>query len=396
MDVYDYLIVGGGMTAHAAVRGIREIDAVARIGLLTEEPCPPYRKPPLSKGLWKGMALDAIGYGTQSLKVKLHPYARGVALDPELHQVTDADGELYRYNKLLLATGGIPRRLPYESQSIVYFRNLADYQWLRARSGQGKRLAVIGGGFIGSEFAAALAEHGNEVLMIFPEPGIGARILPEDLSVFLNHYYEKHNVTVLAGHTVTRIEQRGERVVLGLRSVATGAESQQEADGVVAGLGILPADGLARQAGLTVSDGIEVDAFLRTSHPDIYAAGDVANVFCPALHKRVRVEHEDNALHMGRCAGRNMAGDAQPYRHLSYFYSDLFDLGYEAVGELDPLLDTFADWTVPHCKGVIYYRRDERVCGVLLWNVWERVPSARTLIESGQPIARSALNGLIG
>jgi NADPH-dependent 2,4-dienoyl-CoA reductase/sulfur reductase-like enzyme len=127
-----------------------------------------------------------------------------------------------------------------------------------------------------------------------------------------------------------------------------------------------------------------VDEFCGTSRPDIYAAGDVALFFNPALGRYLRVEHEDNALTMGRVAGRNMAGDAKPYHHLPYFYSDMFELGYEAVGDLDARLETVVDWEEPFQKGVIYYLKQGRVKGVLLWNVWNQVEAARSLVAARQ------------
>jgi 3-phenylpropionate/trans-cinnamate dioxygenase ferredoxin reductase subunit len=162
---------------------------------------------------------------------------------------------------------------------------------------------------------------------------------------------------------------------------------------VVAGIGIQPNIDLATAAGLEVDNGIRVDRGLRTSHPDIYAAGDVANFYNPALDQRLRVEHEDNANTMGRLAGQAMAGRAVSYDQLPFFYSDLFDLGYEAVGEVDARLETFADWTEPYRKGVIYYLRGGRVRGVLLWNVWEQVDSARKLIAEVGPFGAAELKG---
>jgi len=146
-------------------------------------------------------------------------------------------------------------------------------------------------------------------------------------------------------------------------------------------------------AGLEVENGIVVDELLRTTNPDIYAAGDVANFFNPALGKRLRVEHEDNANTMGREAGRAMAGKASPYHHLPFFYSDLFDLGYEAIGELDPRLETLEDWKEAYREGVVYYLRDARVRGVLLWNVWGQVDAARQLIAEPGPFRAADLKG---
>ena len=164
---------------------------------------------------------------------------------------------------------------------------------------------------------------------------------------------------------------------------------------MVAGLGIVPNTELAIEAGLGVDNGITVDDMLRTTHPDIYAAGDVANFFSPLLGKRMRVEHEDNANTMGEMAGRNMAGEENTYQHQPFFYSDLFDLGYEAVGELDSTLDMIEDWTEPFNKGVVYYLREGHVRGVLLWNTWGQVDAATQLIAEKGPHNAETLMGRI-
>jgi NADPH-dependent 2,4-dienoyl-CoA reductase/sulfur reductase-like enzyme len=254
-------------------------------------------------------------------------------------------------------------------------------------------MAVIGGGFIGSEIAAALAMNGKEVVLILPEAGIGSRLFPPDLARSLNDLYRAQGVEVLAGESAAGLEIRGEQVALNLKSVATSHEREILVDGVVAGIGIQPNVDLARAAGLDIGDGVAVDQFLRTSHPDVYAAGDVANVCVPALGEWRRVEHEDNAKTMGRHAGRAMAGDPAPYTHLPFFYSDLFDLGYEAVGDVDARLEMVADWTEPYREGVVYYLQDDRVRGVLLWNVWEQVEAARQLIAAPGPFAPADLKG---
>jgi 3-phenylpropionate/trans-cinnamate dioxygenase ferredoxin reductase subunit len=164
-------------------------------------------------------------------------------------------------------------------------------------------------------------------------------------------------------------------------------------DGVIAGIGIRPNVQLAEAAGIAVDNGIIVDEALRTSHPHIFAAGDVAAFHNPALNMRMRVEHEDNANTMGKLAGEAMAGEPVKYEHLPFFYSDLFDLGYEAVGLLDPRLNMAVDWREPYHKGVIYYLREGRVVGVLLWNVWEQVEGARKLIAEPGPFEPSDLRG---
>ena len=247
---------------------------------------------------------------------------------------------------------------------------------------------VLGGGFIGSEIAAALALNGREVTMVFPEAGIGGRIFPAGLSGFLTGYYRDKGVDVRPGEVAAGLNRRGETEVLRTQS---GAEIS--GDGVIAGLGITPNADLAKAAGLTVDDGIVVDELLRTTTPEIFAAGDVASFYNPALGHRLRVEHEDAANTMGQTAGRNMAGRQEPYHHLPFFYSDLFDLGYEAVGELDSALQTVEDWKEPFREGVVYYLDDGRVRGVLLWNVWDQVGNARILIAEPGPFRPQDLKG---
>lgn len=380
MEKYKYLIIGAGMTADAAVRGIREIDSTGTIGLIGIEHDLPYNRPPLSKGLWKGKTLDNIWRKTEQFGATLHLGRKVVSLDGELHQVRDNQGDAYSGEKLLIATGGKPRRLPFGGDDIIYYRTLADYKRLREATQSGQQFAVIGGGFIGSEIAAALTMNGKKVTMLFPEDAIGARVFPADLSHFLNDFYRQKGVQLLAGELINSVERLGSKFIL-----RTDKGSEITADGVVAGLGIELNTDLAKQAGLEIDKGIIVDEHLLTNKAGIYAAGDVAEFFNPALGKRIRVEHEDNANTMGRQAGRNMAGANEPYYHLPFFYSDLFELGYEAVGELDSRLTMVSDWKEPFQKGFVYYLENGRVRGMLMWNVWEQVPSARKLIAEPGP-----------
>jgi NADPH-dependent 2,4-dienoyl-CoA reductase/sulfur reductase-like enzyme len=388
MPDFKYLIVGGGMAADAAVKGIREVDPGGAIGLIGEEADPPYSRPPLSKALWKGKPVDRIWRHTEKHSVELLLGRRAARLDPERQVVVDEHGDEYGYHRLLLATGGRPRRLPYGGDSILYYRTVADFRRLQTLAEQRQRFIVIGGGFIGAEIAAALAMNGKQVTLVFPEATIGARVFPDDLGRFLNDYYREKGVTVLTHTLVTDVERAGRQT-----RVHT-PDGRLETDAVVAGIGLQPNVELAQAAGLAVEDGIVVDEYLRTTRRHIYAAGDVAAAYSPALDKRLRFEHEDSALTMGRQAGRNMAGDQAAYTHLPFFYSDLFELGYEAVGEVDARLETLADWKVPHHEGVVYYHGGGVVRGVLLWNVWDQVEAARQLIAARQPARLGALQTL--
>jgi 3-phenylpropionate/trans-cinnamate dioxygenase ferredoxin reductase subunit len=380
------------MTADAAVVGIRKRDPQGSIALISAESHPPYNRPPLSKGLWKGKPLEGIWRKTEARGVALALGCTVRLLNLSDKSVTDDRGTVHRFEKLLLATGGAPRRLPSDGDSVIYFRTLDDYTRLRELADRGKRFAVVGGGFIGSEVAAALSIHGKQVVMIFPEQAIGARLFPTQLGMFVNEYYRSKGVEVRSSAKVTAVERRGEQTVL---HTDAAEEGDLVVDGVVAGLGIIPNTKLAKTAGLAVEDGIVVDEFMRAGRPDVFAAGDVAAFANPALGKRIRVEHEDNALAMGTIAGENMVGAMVRYDHLPFFYSDMFDLGYEAVGELDSRLETFAHWVEPNRKGVVYYLSKGRVRGVLLWDVWGKVDAARALIADPGPFTPGDLVGRI-
>lgn len=363
------------MTADAAVQGIRELDPDGSIGVISNDPHPPYNRPPLSKGLWKGDDPDSVWRGTDKRLVELHLRRTAQAIDKKNKRVTDDRGVVHTYDKLLLATGGSPRHLQFSVSPIIYYRTLEDYRALRGTTQLNHRYGVIGGGFIGWEVAAALAMNGRNVTMIFPEDAIGARLYPADLSAFLTGYYAEKGVQVFSKTKLEDMQDVGHSIAVGL---SDGRALELET--VVAGIGIAPNTQLAEAAGLQVDNGVIVDEFLRSSDPDIFAAGDVANFFNPSLEKRLRVEHEDNANTMGRAAGRSMAGERQPYDHLPFFYSDLFDLGYEAVGEIDSRLETVAEWKQQFQEGVIYYLNAGRIRGVLLWNIFGQVDAARKLI----------------
>ena len=235
MERYKYLIVGGGMSADAAVSGIREADTGGTIGLLSLEENAPYNRPPLSKGLWKGESPDSIWRGTEKQGVTLHLGRKAVALDSTNKNVTDNQGAIYSFEKLLLATGATPRRLPFDDGSIIYYRTVKDYQHLRALAEKGGRFAVIGGGFIGWEIAAALAMNGKEVVMLFPEEAIGGHIYPAELAQFLNEFYRQKGVKVVPGSSVVGLGKNSKGTV-----VKTESQGEFVVDGVVAGIGVTP------------------------------------------------------------------------------------------------------------------------------------------------------------
>src|SRR5262245_19794483 len=272
MPSFKYLIVGGGMAADAAVQGIREVDQSGTIGLVSAESYKPYNRPPLSKALWKGDNVDIIWRHATDSGVALCLGRRVVALDPEAKTVTDDAGDSYGYEKLLIATGGSPRDLKAWSDRIFYYRTFEDYQNLREVARVARHFVVIGGGFIGSEMAAALRMNGRDVEMIIPENGIGARVFPANLSAFLVDYFKEKGVTIRLDEGVTALEPKGNHV-----TVRTRSGRDLTADAVIAGLGIIPNTDFAERAGITVNNGVVVNRTLETNIPGIYAAGDVAN-----------------------------------------------------------------------------------------------------------------------
>jgi NADPH-dependent 2,4-dienoyl-CoA reductase/sulfur reductase-like enzyme len=390
MKHYRYLIIGGGLAGDGATQGIRELDADGSIGLISMEPDPPYMRPDLSKQLWTGKPVVEIWRKTEE-RAELHLGRKATQLDPKDHVVRDDQGDEYTYEKLLIATGGTPRHLPLGNGNIIYFRNFRHYQQLRELAERGDHFVVIGGGFIGSEIAAALTIVGKKVTMILRDEAISENVFPGDLAHFLNDYYRHKGVEILTRDTAASVQKEGNGVM-----IHTQNGRAIKTDGVVAGIGVQPNLDLAKEAGLKIDDGIVVNEHLGTSVPDIYAAGDVANFFHSALGKRTRIEHENNAVEMGKTVGRNMTGATEAYTHIPMFYSDLFDLGYEAVGELNSKLEIIADWHAePFKKGVVYYMDNGRVCGVLLWNVWKKVDEARALLKEKGSFKKNDLMGRI-
>ncbi len=389
---HEYVIVGGGLAAASAIEGIRARDPGGRILVLARENHAPYHRPPLSKDLWFGKStLDKLPVHGEDFyrehRVELALRREAVELDLDRRMLWDDRGATYEYGKLLLATGGFPRRLNVEGadhETIHYYRYLEDYLLLQERLARLRHVLVIGGGFIGMEMAAALRHAGKDVTLLYPEQYPLYRVLPRDLGLFVADYYRRQGIETVSGEAVVRFEDRGGEIV-----AHTNGGNTVTTQLVIAGIGLAPSSELAEAAGLEVGNGIEVDEYGCTSDPHVYAAGDVAEFPCIPLDRRMRTEHWDHAIQHGKAVGANMAGANRPYTHLPFFYSDLFDLGWEAVGAVESTLDTHAVWKQEHREGVVYYLWDDVVRGVLLWNVWGAVDWARGLIQQGKAMTRA-------
>ena len=395
MTDFRYLIVGGGLVADAAARGVRELDADGSIGILSEDVDRPYARPALSKKLWTDPDFS------WDEKVDLHTEETGAtfvlgtivtSIDLAAKTVTTDGGETYGYDRLLIATGGKPRGLPglEPSERVLDYRSASDYRRLRELADAGAHVAVVGGGYIGTEISAGIVQNGARVTFVDPDDVVGARMFPAGLAQAFQQRFVDHGVDLRLGRRVDSGTEHADGVVLTLDDGST-----VEADAVVVGLGIEPRTQLAADAGLTVRDGIVVSSTLRTDDESVFAAGDVAEYPDRILGTR-RVEHVDNAQQQGRQAGRNLADADETYDHTPMFYSNVFDMGYEAVGRVSTQLRTVEDWQEPQVTGVLYYLdEDDTVRGVLLWNISGKTDEARKVLAEAHALTPDMLPGRI-
>jgi 3-phenylpropionate/trans-cinnamate dioxygenase ferredoxin reductase subunit len=372
METYKYVIIGGGLAGQRAGDNIRKVDTEGSIVLVTAESHAPYQRPPLSKGYLRGKdGLDKVYikeetyYAENGIEVVSGVRANGV--NPAARNVVLDDGRTLGYEKLLLATGGHAWRLPVSGNDlpgVFTLRTIENADAIREAAKQGQRALVVGGSFIGSEVAASLVQLGLDVTMVFLESRLLESIAPEELSAWLHAKYQAEGVRILSDATLECLKGR-ERVE---RTVVHDAESHVlEIDLVVMGVGIRLNTELARGAGLEMADGggVMVDTYLRTSDPNIYAAGDIAAWPDPTFGKRLRVEHWDVARRQGIRAGRNMAGDPKPYTALPYFFSDMFDFGFEVWGDLTAWDQTVLRGSLDEGAFAFYYFHQGRMVGVL-------------------------------
>jgi 3-phenylpropionate/trans-cinnamate dioxygenase ferredoxin reductase component len=394
-----YVIVGAGQAGAKAAEALRTEDFDGPVVMLGAESERPYERPPLSKGYLLGQAeRDSIyvhpasWYGDHDVDLRLG--AAATAIDPAAHEVTLAAGDQVGYAKLLLATGSAPRRLAVpgaDLDGVLYLRTVGDSDRLRAAVAAAGNVAVIGGGWIGLEAAAAARTAGAKVTVLEAAELPLLRVLGREAAEVFAGLHRDHGVDVRCGVQVAEITGSDGRVT----GVALADGSVIAADVVITGVGITPNVQLAVAAGLGVANGIQVSAALRSIDPDIYAAGDVASAFHPVLKRHIRVEHWANALHQPQAAARAMLGQAVSYDRLPYFFTDQYDLGMEYTGYVDP----------GHYDEVVFRGDPARREFIAFWlgsggrvlagmnvNVWDATEAIQALVRARTPVDAKALS----
>ncbi len=396
MTEVEYLIVGGGLAAASAVDGIRDVDEEGSVAVLSAETEPPYHRPPLSKEFLQNRDVprDLLHVKPEGwfrdAGVDLHPGVRALSLDPEEMTVATLEAGEFRAGAILLATGGRARRLPapgHHLDGVLTLRDVDDAEDLRSRAARSERAVMVGAGFIGMELAASLQAYDVDVTVVESADRVWPRMLPPRLSGFVQDYFEERGITFRLG--VAASQFRGEE--RGVERVALEGGEELETDLVVVGVGIEPRTELARDAGLEVDDGVAVDRHGRSSHPGIYAAGDVASFPDPVFGDRTRVEHWDHAKVHGRTVGRNMAGAEEPYDHLSYFFTDVFDLGFNVYGRPGDAADLLIRGQVD-AEGFVAFAvgEDGRIRGAVLLNRNEEMDACREIVRARPSVDRVA------
>jgi 3-phenylpropionate/trans-cinnamate dioxygenase ferredoxin reductase component len=381
-----FVIVGGGLAGAKAAETLRADGFAGRLVLIAAEDELPYERPPLSKQYLLGSAPREEAqvhprefYGEQ--EIELLTGVTATAVDATEHRVALADGRDLSYDRLLIATGAQPRRPPIPGIDLAHvhtLRTLPDSDTLRATFDRGGTVVVIGAGWIGCEVAAAARTLGAEVALVEQGATPLHAVLGPELGAWFGKVHDSHGVRVITGARVERIDDDAVHLAEG---------DPIECDAVIVGVGVAPDTALGEAAGLTIDDGILVDEHLRTSAPDVFAAGDVANAFHPLYGRHVRVEHWANALNQGPVAARSMLGRDQAYDRLPYFFTDQYDVGMEYIGLHSPddtlVLRGSPDDAAFHA---FWLDADRRVTAGMHINQWDTIESVENLIRAGAPV----------
>ena len=392
--IRDIVIVGGGLAAGKAAETVRAEGFDGTLTVLTEEPERPYERPPLSKGFLVGKqpAEDVYVHAPEFYPehdIVLHTSDPATRIDREAGQVHTQSGRALPFDRLLLATGSVPRRLRLSDddlEGIVVLRTLQDSRALKERLQSARHVTVVGAGWIGCEVAAAARTHGADVTMVDPLELPLIRVLGPDVGRVFRDLHRDHDVDLRLGVGISGVRGSG-----AVEQVTLSDDSTLDTEFVVLGVGVTPRVELAEKAGLKLDDGVLVDETLTSTDPRILAAGDIANAWHPLLQRRVRVEHWANALNQGKTAGRNLLGAGESYDRLPYFFSDQYDLGMEYSGLSDPSDQVVFRGSTSDLEFIAFWVRDARVVAGMNVNVWDVVDDIQALIRSGATVDLDAL-----
>ncbi|HZE04495.1 MAG TPA: FAD-dependent oxidoreductase [Solirubrobacteraceae bacterium] len=394
MTKQTFVIAGASLAGAKAAERLREHGFDGRIVLVGAEPERPYERPPLTKDYLRGESerekayVHPAGYYKDN-EIELMLETTVSAIAPDDHEITCADGRRLSYDKLLLTTGAQPRRIPVrgaELAGVHYLRTFADCDALRDRLSAGGRVAVVGAGWIGSEFAASARQSGLEVTLIDPLALPNERIFGAEIGEFYRDVHAQHGITLRLGEGVEAFEGDG-----AVTAVRVSSGEQIDCDFAVVGIGVAPNDQIAQDAGLATENGIIVDERLQTSAPDIYAAGDVANARHPFYGERIRVEHWSTALNQGGAAGSAMLGKLNAYDRIPYFFSDQYDVGMEYSGYATSWDEVVFRGTRESGEFIAFWVRDGCVVAGMNVNVWDVNQHVQALIRSRRPVDAAAL-----
>jgi NADPH-dependent 2,4-dienoyl-CoA reductase/sulfur reductase-like enzyme len=367
-----FVILGGGMVAGYAAKQLVELGLKpGDLAIFSADSSIPYERPPLSKGFLAGKeSEEAIRINREDF---YHKHGIEVKLGSEISSVDAArkrlvlkSGGEFEFKKLVVATGAIPRTLDAPGaklEKVYYLRSLDDSKVIRHSAEKVKRAVVIGGGFIAMEVAAVLTQKGVNVTMVLDQDRIWKRIFSPQMSTFFEGYYSAQGMQFIKSASATQFQ--GETAVT---SVLISDGQSIPCDMVVAGIGVVPATDMLTRSGITISNGVRVNEYLETNQPDILAAGDVAEYQDVLFGKRRRVEHWDNAVSQGQYCARSLMGERAPFKHVPYFFSDIFDLSYEYWGDSSEAGEVIHRGNVSSKSFSVWWLQQKRVVAAFAMN----------------------------
>ncbi len=394
-DIASIVIVGGGIAAARAAEAVRAEGFHGTVRLFTEEPHRPYERPPLSKEVLLGKSEPSDAHVHEAdwyadHEVELATSEAVESIDRRAREVVTGSGARHRYDRLILATGAMPRQLPLpgaDLHGVTYLRTLDDAVRLRTRATEVDHVTVVGAGWIGSEVTAALRQQDVAVTMVDPVDLPLGRVLGPEVGTVFRDLHDDNGVDLRLGTAVERLGGHGQ-----VRTVHLDDGNTIQTDLVVVGIGVTPRVELAAASGLAVNDGIHVDETLHTNDAAILAAGDVARARHPHYPEPLRVEHWANALHQGTTAGRNALGAGEVYDRLPYFFTDQYDLGMEYSGHAPSWDRVVVRGDLDAREFIAFWLDDGRVVAAMNCNVWDVTDDLQALIRSGATPTTDALS----